>query len=126
MKSYKIDGNKIVDFATFIAEVNESFIADISQDMRWNGHLDAFNDYLRWPDEKYQFVIENEERVKTALSYPETTKRLKNVLERCHPEARDKVRQEILDSQSERGPTLFDEIIDIFANNVEFVNLVLR
>lgn len=56
MREYIVDISAAESWADFIAAFNEGFIRTFGGE--WNGNLDAFNDYLYWPDEHpYRVVI---------------------------------------------------------------------
>lgn len=53
---YQVDCKNILDFQDFVKAINDGFVAHLGG--CWNGNLDAFNDYLSWPDEvPYKLVI---------------------------------------------------------------------
>ena len=49
MPEYVVDVTTATSWADFIAAFNEGFIRHVGGD--WNGNLDAFHDYLSWPDQ---------------------------------------------------------------------------
>lgn len=56
MKEYIVDVSAVTSWAEFIAAFNKGFVAQVSGE--WKGSLDAFNDYLGWPQEHpYRLVI---------------------------------------------------------------------
>ncbi|PKN26494.1 MAG: hypothetical protein CVU65_05445 [Deltaproteobacteria bacterium HGW-Deltaproteobacteria-22] len=46
---YRVDCTKIASFEDFIEAFNKALIEPVGG--KWNGNLDAFNDYLSWPDQ---------------------------------------------------------------------------
>lgn len=51
-----VDLSGTTSWSEFIAAFNEGFLRHIGGN--WNGNLDAFNDYLWWPEEHiYRLVI---------------------------------------------------------------------
>jgi hypothetical protein len=57
VKEYIVDVSAATSWADFIAAFNEGFIGPVGGG-EWNGNLDAFNDYLWWPDEHpYRLVV---------------------------------------------------------------------
>jgi hypothetical protein len=52
-----------------------------------------------------------------SLGYPETVRQLERKLARCHPENRPSVRAELEAARAERGPTVFDWLIEIFKDH---------
>ena len=57
MKHYVVDLSAVTSWTDFIAAFNEGFVEQVGGS-GWNGNLDAFDDYLWWPDEHpYNLVI---------------------------------------------------------------------
>jgi hypothetical protein len=52
---YVVECGRVEDFQSFIQAMNDGFIDRIGG--HWNGSLDAFNDYLSWPDGTYDLVL---------------------------------------------------------------------
>jgi hypothetical protein len=50
MKEFVVNVSAAASWADFIAAFNKGFVREVGED-EWNGNLDAFNDYLWWPDE---------------------------------------------------------------------------
>lgn len=67
MKTYEIEGKNIRDETSFVEEVTASFISKIDGNVGWSGNLDAFNDYLTWPEGKYQVVFRHSENLESTL-----------------------------------------------------------
>lgn len=90
MREYTIDGTAVSSFDDFIAAVNVGFLWKLGDGGGWNGNLDAFNDYLFWPDEKpYRLVIRGWDRCAAALER----------------------------TRAPLGGTMLDEILEIFSEN---------
>ncbi|HEY7215193.1 MAG TPA: hypothetical protein VIC28_11220, partial [Thermoanaerobaculia bacterium] len=49
MERFTIDGRRVLSFDDFVEAANAGFVEQVGG--RWNGNLDAFNDYLSWPEE---------------------------------------------------------------------------
>ncbi len=107
-------------------EMNIGFVDKLAGNQGWNGNLDALNDYLRWPQNKYKFVFKSAERIRNALSYPETIRWLTNNLAICHPENRTSVHAKIAMAEKNQGQTLFDVILEILQDHKDSIELVLR
>jgi hypothetical protein len=57
VQEYVVDLSHAASWADFIAAFNEGFVRPVGGG-RWDGNLDAFNDYLWWPDEHpYRLVV---------------------------------------------------------------------
>jgi hypothetical protein len=57
VKEYDVDVSAATSWADFIDAFIEGFIRPVCGS-QWNGNLDAFNDYLSWPDERpYRLVV---------------------------------------------------------------------
>jgi hypothetical protein len=56
VREYVVDVTQATSWQDVIAAFNEGFIRHVGGE--WSGNLDAFNDYLWWPDEHpYRLVI---------------------------------------------------------------------
>ncbi len=65
-----IDCSKINDFEEFIHIFNTMLINPLGG--HWNGNLDAFNDFLSWPEDKYKLVLLGSSRCKEVLNYQQS------------------------------------------------------
>ena len=50
VKRFTIDGRRVRSFDEFVEATNMGFVELVGG--KWNGNLDAFNDYLSWPEEE--------------------------------------------------------------------------
>ena len=124
-KRYTLDMSEIESFDDFVSECNEEFIESVGGN--WGGNLDAFNDYLSWPEPiPYDLVIIGTSRCEQVLGYGAAEKRLRGNLKTCHPLNRERVKKEILDARNGKGQTLWDIIVEIFNENTEWVNVIYR
>jgi hypothetical protein len=58
MREYVIDLSAATSWGDFIDAFNKGFVREVGGDY-WNGNLDAFNDYLWWPDNHpYRLVMQ--------------------------------------------------------------------
>ena len=56
MREFVVDVSTVASWEDFIAAFNSGFIHLVGGE--WNGNLNAFNDYLYWPeDSHYRLVI---------------------------------------------------------------------
>lgn len=55
VKSFTIDGRAVRSFPDFVEAVNVGFVEQVGG--RWNGNLDAFNDYLSWQEGVYELEL---------------------------------------------------------------------
>jgi hypothetical protein len=56
VQEYTVDVSAAASWEEFIAAFNEGFISHVGGS--WNGNLDAFHDYLWWPEEHpYRLVV---------------------------------------------------------------------
>jgi len=93
-----INCSEISSFADFIEICNEGFIRTVGGE--WNGNLDAFNDYLSWPEPTpYTLEIIGSTRCEEVLNYRESEKHRENV---------------------------WPLLKEIFNDNSEWVNVVLK
>jgi len=57
VKEYLIDVSEVTSWADFVAAFNKGFVQFVGGG-EWDGNLDAFNDYLSWPEEQpYRLTI---------------------------------------------------------------------
>lgn len=65
---YVIDCRDVQSFEDLIDKFNKGFIESVGG--KWNGHLDALNDYLSWPDKvPYEMVILGSEHCSRTLDF---------------------------------------------------------
>ncbi|MGW7098991.1 barstar family protein [Streptomyces sp. NPDC054838] len=117
--TYVLDGARIHGLQDFWTVIGEA----VSGPGGYFGrNLDALNDCLRGgfgtPDDG-SFVFEWREHAvsRRALGHPETARYLEGVLTRCHPTNRERVAAELAQARAGRGPTLFDDLTEIFAGH---------
>lgn len=68
MKIFRIDCSKVDSYEDFIEAFNIGMIRSVGGE--WNGNLDAFNDYLSWPDDfPYQISLVGHSRCESKLNY---------------------------------------------------------
>jgi len=124
-EEYILDLGDVESFEDFIEKCNKGFIESVGG--KWNGSLDAFNDYLSWPEPNpYTLVLLGENSCRKALGHAAAAKRLSAILETCHPENRKIVSKELENAQNMKGPTLWSIIVEIFDDNVEWVNVIYK
>jgi RNAse (barnase) inhibitor barstar len=91
-------------------------------------NLDALRDCLHGgfgtPEGGYTIRWLRSEESRRALGCRETARQLKLRLERCHPTARGRVRQDLERAQRHEGPTVFDWLVELI-RNAEGVKLEL-
>lgn len=113
---YVLDGAKVTSLEGFWQLMGEAV----------NGHggyfgtnLDAFADCLSGgfgtPDDD-DFAVEwrDHEISRQHLGYPETVRQLELRLARCHPTNSLLVRFDLEDARADRGPTVFEWLVEIF------------
>ncbi len=115
---YEIDGERIQDTDGFYTMVGEA----VNGPGGYFGRgLDSLNDCLRGgfgtpEDGAVSFVWRNSQRSRVILGYPETVRQLERRLARCRPSNRPCVRQELALALRGEGPTVFDGIVAVFAD----------
>ncbi len=65
------------------------------------------------PSEGFTIRWTNHEISKQRLGYPEIVRQLELRLKRCHPDNRDKVSRDLEIARQQKGPTVFDWLVDI-------------
>ncbi len=94
MKEYVVDVSAAASWADFIAAFNEGFVRPVGG--AWNGHLDAFNDFLWWPDEHpYRLVTRGWQACATAVNQHKTCEGLP-ILESLAEIFRDNPQAEVI------------------------------
>lgn len=78
MKTFRIDCSTIESYEDFIRAFNVGMIRSLGGE--WNRNLDAFNDYLSWPDDvPYQISLVGSLRCEATLSYKRNPDDLKSL-----------------------------------------------
>lgn len=112
-----LDGSRFADFEGFQTEVSRQLVSGAN----WVGNLDAFNDLLRGgfgtPPGGFILRWVDSARSRAALGYPETVRWLERKLQRCHPDNRTRVVEEMEAAQRGEGPTLFDLLVEIIRDH---------
>ena len=118
-----IDGNKVSDFASFIQEFNRIYAPF---DVLWKGNLDAFNDFLVWPDEKYILVWKDSARSREKLGHGEMVQWLEGRVQHCHPSNVPQMQERLEAAKLGKGQTMFDLVVEIIQDNSDYVQLRLE
>lgn len=126
--SFVINGENFSDYQGFTREFS---LQVLSNKYIWNGSLDALNDILRGgfgdidEDDKLEITWKNSDKSIIELGYEETIKRLNEKYEKCHPTNKEFILQEIIHAKNNKGPTVFDWIVEII-NEHENKNITLK
>ncbi|HKO93442.1 MAG TPA: hypothetical protein VJU61_19950 [Polyangiaceae bacterium] len=124
MKRFTIDARQVKSFADFVAAANAGFIESVGGE--WNGNLDAFNDYLSWPEEQeYELELVDADRLAKCLGHVAQADWLRAHLQTCHPSNVVDTESRLALAQAGQGETLFDVVQEIITHNPH-VHLVLR
>src|SRR5436853_75061 len=78
-----IEGRNVSNFKDFVQEFNRVFCSQFNS--VWHGNLDAFNDYLSWPEKKYTLVWKDSDLSRQRLNYHEMASWLEERIQNCHP-----------------------------------------
>ena len=93
---------------------------------KWNGNLDAFNDYLSWPEEEeYELELLDAASCVRNLGHAAQAAWLWEHLGTCHPSNVAEMQSRLARAEAGQGETLFDVVKGIIAGNPH-VRLVLR
>lgn len=114
---YTIDGDKTRTLEDFYEAVGEAVNGPGGY---FGSNLDALGDCLTGgfgtpEDEDFAFTWLNAEAARRHLSYSETARQLRMRLATCHPSNREKVAAELADAEQGRGQTVFDWLVEVFA-----------
>jgi hypothetical protein len=118
-----IDWSKVHDFRTFIHEFNRVYSRF---GVLWHGNLDAFNDYLVWPDEKYVLIWRDSYLSRERLGYEEMVKWLEERVQNCHPSNVPHMQERLEAAKLEEGQTMFDLLVEIIEENSDYLQLRLE
>ena len=118
-----IDGSNVHDFESFIQEFNRVYS---HFGVLWNGNLDAFNDYLVWPDQRYELVWKDSDLSHARLGHGEMVKWLEERVQHCHPSNVLHMRERLEAAKLRRGPTMFDKLLEIVERHGDYVQLRLE
>ena len=124
MDIYVIDGDNFTDFDSFTKEFTRVLCSQFGAN--WRGHLDAFNDFLYWPERPYVLVWKSVERSRAALGHGEMVKWLEERIKNCHPTGVPHFQERLDAARAGQGPTMFDFLVEIIRDNEEFVELRLE
>jgi hypothetical protein len=120
---FEIDGGNFDDFEGFIREFNRVFVSHIGD--KWNGNLDAFNDYLYWPTTPYAIRWRKSWKSRADLGYEATIVwYLRKILE-SNPPSKSTWWDQLEAARKHEGPTLFDWLIELIADNAPHATLEL-
>ncbi len=115
--SYSIDATR---FST-LEEFAQHFSDQVLSGHQWSGNLDAFDDILcggfGTPDEGFVLVWHGSRLSQERLGYAETVRQLEARLAKCHPANREKVLVELQRAQQEKGPTVYDWLVEIIKDH---------
>ena len=118
------DGRRVRSFDDFVAATNAGLIESVGG--RWNGNLDAFNDYLSWPEEQvYELELVDATSLAQHLGHVAQAAWLRAHLQTCHPSNVPDIESRLAVAEAGQGETLFDVVKEIIADNPH-VHLVLR
>ncbi|MGW0792363.1 barstar family protein [Streptomyces sp. NPDC002911] len=115
--TYVIDGSGITGLDSFWDAIGEAVNGPGGY---FGRSLDAFADCLGGgfgTPEDGPFVIEWRDHAHSAraLGHEETARRLDRLLPRVHTTNRARVERELAEARAGRGPTLFDQLVEIIA-----------
>jgi hypothetical protein len=123
VKTYTIDGRGVRSFDDFVEATNVGFVQQVGG--KWNGNLDAFNDYLSWPEEdEYELQLLNAAECARSLGHAAQATWLRQHFGTCPPSNADDIQSRLAQADAGQGQTLFDIIKEIIADN-RHVRLVL-
>ena len=124
MRRFTIDGRQVRSFDDFVAATNAGLIESVGG--KWNGNLDAFNDYLSWPEEQeYELELVGATGLAERLGHAAQAAWLRAHLQTCHPSNVAAMESRLARAEAGQGETLFDVVKEIIADNPH-VRLVLR
>ncbi|WP_031086690.1 barstar family protein [Streptomyces sp. NRRL WC-3549] len=113
--TYVIEGGEVTGLERFWDLVGEAVNGPGGY---FGRNLDAFSDCLGGgfgTPADGSFVIEWRDHAASAraLGHEETARRLEALLGRAHPTSRPRIQRELAEARAGRGPTLFDQLVEI-------------
>lgn len=121
---FEIRGANFSDFAGFVKECNRAFISQFGGD--WNGHLDAFNDYLSWAEAPYTLRWKQAWKSRQVLGYEAMIVWCLHRILECNPPSQSPFWNDLDAARRQEGPTLFERLVEIILDNSELVQLELE
>jgi RNAse (barnase) inhibitor barstar len=110
---YEIDGADFLSLEGFFDAISTTLIPNGT----WGRNLDAFSDILRGgfgtPREGFVLCWKNSHVSQERLGYPETIRQLRARLDKCDPENRIRVTEELAQAEAGHGKTVFEWLVDI-------------
>ncbi|NKM26011.1 barstar family protein [Rhizobium laguerreae] len=114
-RKFHIDGEKIRDLDGFFREVARHLFPDIpDRDYNFDGLDDMLGGGFGTPENGCVLFWDNHHLSRACLGYEETVRVLERRLNRSHLSARNEIMKQIRTAKRHDGPTIFDEIIEIF------------
>lgn len=121
VRTYLIHCESVCDFESFVAAVNEGFVHRIGA--HWTGNLDAFNDFLSWPDALFKLRFADSQLLNNVLGHAAMTYWLDMALTRCHYTNQQELKGALEVARAGLGPTMLDRIREILDENQRFVSV---
>lgn len=114
--TYVVDGSRVGSMEDFWRVVGEAVNGPGGY---FGRNLDAFADCLGGgfgtpEDGAYAVEWRDHEVSRARLGHAETARQLELRLARCHPDNRPAVAADLAAAREERGPTVFDWLVEIF------------
>ncbi len=124
-QTYEIDGANFRDLQGFFEEVSQKLIPGAN----WGRNMDAFNDILYGgfgtPDKGFILVWKNHELSKSHLGHAETARSWKTVKPYDKSAAED-LAEKVAMAEQGKGPTLFEDIVDLIRSGHADIDLRLE
>ncbi|MFI9628324.1 barstar family protein [Streptomyces sp. NPDC052042] len=117
--TYVIDGSRVTGLKEFWTVIGEAVNGPGGYFGRnFDALADCLSGGMGTPDDG-DFVFEWRDHALSAraLGHEETTRQLRRSLERAHPTNRPAMRKRLDEALAGRGPTLFDLIVEILADD---------
>jgi len=113
--TYVIDGSRVTGLEQFWTVIGEAVNGPGGY---FGRNLDSLADCLGGgmgtpDDEDFVFEWRDHERSARALGHQETARHLQESLDRVHESNRPDVLRRLADASAGRGPTLFDQLVEI-------------
>jgi RNAse (barnase) inhibitor barstar len=111
--TYTIDGERFTTLESFFQEITRTLVPVV----HWGQDLESFHDVLNGgfgtPAAGFTLRWHRHALSRVRLGYPETIRQLELRLQRCPPENRAAVAQQLKQAHAGTGPTVFDWLVQI-------------
>jgi RNAse (barnase) inhibitor barstar len=126
--SYVIDGDNFTTLEGFFDEVGRMLASRENWDRKTR--LAALNDILSWPSlesgRPNTLIWKNSARSKERLGHGQMCRKLEQMLQTCHASNVASISERLQTAREQKGPTLFEWLVEIIRENQEYAKVRLE